>query len=105
MNAPSTPNLSAFIWNIANLLRGTYKQADYGKVILPFTVLRQVEGILDLDLGPEKKECIRSLGYGTNVKVMYGFREREQITNLVVKHESPRRGMPRTWWSEGTSPT
>ena len=43
---------------------------------LPFTVLREVEGIFDLDLSPEKKVCIRSLGYGTNVKVMYGFRER-----------------------------
>ena len=26
------------IWSIADLLRGRYKQADYGKVILPFTV-------------------------------------------------------------------
>lgn len=40
MSTPGTPtpNLSAFIWGIANLLRGTYKQADYGKVVLPFTV-------------------------------------------------------------------
>jgi len=43
---------------------------------IPFTVLRHVEGIFDLDLSPVKKVCIRSLGYGTNVKVMYGFRER-----------------------------
>lgn len=33
-------NLSAFIWSVADLLRGDYKQSDYGKVILPFTVLR-----------------------------------------------------------------
>lgn len=45
--APATPNLSAFIWNIANLLRGTYKQADYGKVILPFTVLRRFDAVLE----------------------------------------------------------
>ena len=44
---PATPNLSAFIWNIANLLRGTYKQADYGKVILPFTVLRRFDAVLE----------------------------------------------------------
>lgn len=43
----ATPNLSAFIWNIANLLRGTYKQADYGKVILPFTVLRRFDAVLE----------------------------------------------------------
>jgi type I restriction enzyme M protein len=31
-----------FIWWGADLLRGDYKQADYGKVILPFTVLRRL---------------------------------------------------------------
>jgi type I restriction enzyme M protein len=29
--------LSSFIWSVADLLRGDYKQSDYGKVILPFT--------------------------------------------------------------------
>jgi hypothetical protein len=37
----SDPNLSSFIWSVADLLRGDYKQSDYGKVILPFTVLRR----------------------------------------------------------------
>ncbi|MEB3185101.1 MAG: type I restriction-modification system subunit M N-terminal domain-containing protein, partial [Cyanobacteriota bacterium] len=36
-------NLSAFIWGVADLLRGDYKQSDYGKVILPFTVLRRLD--------------------------------------------------------------
>ena len=36
----SDPNLSSFIWSVADLLRGDYKQSEYGKVILPFTVLR-----------------------------------------------------------------
>lgn len=34
------------IWSIADLLRGRYKQADYGKVILPFTVLRRLDSVL-----------------------------------------------------------
>lgn len=38
--------LSAFIWSVADLLRGDYKQADYGKVILPFTVLRRLDCVL-----------------------------------------------------------
>jgi type I restriction enzyme M protein len=29
------PNLSSFIWSVADLLRGDYKQSEYGKVILP----------------------------------------------------------------------
>ncbi|SMO42207.1 N-6 DNA Methylase [Saccharicrinis carchari] len=35
-----------FIWAIADLLRGDYKQSDYGKVILPLTVLRRLDCVL-----------------------------------------------------------
>ena len=37
----------AFIWSCADLLRGVYKQSDYGKVILPFTVLRRLDCVLE----------------------------------------------------------
>ncbi|PIB90508.1 class I SAM-dependent DNA methyltransferase [Caulobacter sp. FWC2] len=40
-------SLSAFIWSVADLLRGSFKQADYGKVILPFTVLRRLDCVLE----------------------------------------------------------
>jgi type I restriction enzyme M protein len=40
-------NLSAFIWSVADILRGDYKQSDYGKVILPFTVLRRLDCVLE----------------------------------------------------------
>lgn len=39
--------LSAFIWSVADLLRGDYKRSDYGKVILPFTVLRRLDCVLE----------------------------------------------------------
>ena len=39
----SDQNLSSFIWSVADLLRGDYKQSEYGNVILPFTVLRCLE--------------------------------------------------------------
>jgi type I restriction enzyme M protein len=35
-----------FIWSVADLLRGDYKQADYGKVILPMTILRRLDCVL-----------------------------------------------------------
>ena len=38
-------NLSAFLWSVADLLRGDFKQADYGKAILPFTALRRVDRV------------------------------------------------------------
>lgn len=34
------------IWKVADLLRGDYKQSDYGKVILPMTVLRRLDSVL-----------------------------------------------------------
>ncbi len=43
----SQPALSSFIWAVADLLRGDYRQSDYGKVILPFTVLRRLDCVLD----------------------------------------------------------
>ncbi len=40
-------NHAAFIWSVADLLRGDYKQSEYGKVILPLTVLRQFDCVLE----------------------------------------------------------
>ena len=36
-------NHEVFIWSVADLLRGDYKQSEYGKVILPLTVLRRLD--------------------------------------------------------------
>jgi type I restriction enzyme M protein len=40
-------NHAAFIWSVADRLRGDYKQSDYGKVILPLTVLRRLDCVLE----------------------------------------------------------
>lgn len=42
----NSKELANFIWSIADLLRGDYKQSDYGKVILPLTVLRRLDCVL-----------------------------------------------------------
>ena len=39
--------LSAFVWSVAEILRGDFKQSEYGKVILPFVVLRRLDCILE----------------------------------------------------------
>ena len=36
-------NHANLIWAIAELLRGDYKQSEYGKVILPFAVMRRLD--------------------------------------------------------------
>ena len=40
-------NHAAFIWGVADLLRGDYKQSEYGKVILPLTVIRRLDCVLE----------------------------------------------------------
>ena len=40
-------NHAAFIWSVADLLRGDYKQSEYGKVIMPLTVLRRLDCVLE----------------------------------------------------------
>jgi len=43
---PTHTELANFIWSVADLLRGDYKQSEYGKVILPFTVLRRLDCVM-----------------------------------------------------------
>ena len=61
----SDPNLSSFIWSVADLLRGDYKQSEYGKVILPFTVLRRLDCVLE----PTKAAVLAELAKRTQAKV------------------------------------
>lgn len=48
---------ATFIWSVADLLRGDYKQSEYGKVILPLTILRR----LDCVLAPTKQKVLTEL--------------------------------------------
>ena len=43
----SQPNLSSLLWSVADLLRGDYKASEYGRVILPFTLLRRLDCVLE----------------------------------------------------------
>ena len=46
MKNETIDNHSGFIWSIAEILRGDFKQSEYGKVVLPFVVLRRLDCIL-----------------------------------------------------------
>jgi type I restriction enzyme M protein len=59
-------SLSAFIWSVADLLRGDYKQSEYGRVILPFTVLRR----LDCVLAPTKDAVLKEAVAGRPDPIM-----------------------------------
>jgi type I restriction enzyme M protein len=47
LNSSKHTELANHAWSVADLLRGDYRQSDYGKVILPFTVLRRLECVLE----------------------------------------------------------
>lgn len=66
-----------FIWSIAELLRGDYKQAEYGKVILPFTVLRRLDCVLE----PTKAAVLAALPKIAKLKV----KNPEPVLNRAAK--------------------
>lgn len=72
---------------------GSPKEVKFTRVVcaLPFTMLRQVEGIKTLALGQKKQEAIARLGYGNNAKVMYGFTER-WWRNPAIRLPAPSNG-------------
>lgn len=55
MNTENHSQTAAFLWSIADLLRGDFKQSQYGRIILPFTLLRRMECVL----APTKGEVIK----------------------------------------------
>jgi type I restriction enzyme M protein len=61
-------NLSALIWSVADLLRGDYKQSEYGRVILPFTVLRRLDCVLEKTKTAVLAEDKARKGKGVNVE-------------------------------------
>jgi type I restriction enzyme M protein len=45
--AQNFTEIANFLWSVADLLRGDYKQADYGKIIMPFALLRRLDCVLE----------------------------------------------------------
>ncbi|MBA84444.1 MAG: restriction endonuclease subunit M [Rhodobacteraceae bacterium] len=76
-------SLGSFVWSIAELLRGDFKQSEYGKVILPFIVLRRLDCILDetksavldmasslpADMDDEARDTLLAGVVGQNIKL------------------------------------
>lgn len=50
-------SLASLIWSVADLLRGDFKQSQYGRIILPFTVLRRLECVL----APSKAQVLTTV--------------------------------------------
>ncbi|MFA7436845.1 N-6 DNA methylase [Castellaniella sp.] len=80
--AQNFSELANFIWSVADLLRGDYKQADYGKVILPFTLLRR----LDCVLADTKKDVLaeyeKKKNSGINLDLILPRKSKQSFYNV-----------------------
>ena len=74
MNARTHQELAGFIWRICNLLRGTYKRNEYRKVILPLTVLRRFDGVME-----DTKQAVRN-AHETGVNLSEEVRHTHLLT-------------------------
>ena len=76
MEASRAPvfNHASFIWSAADILRGTFKQHQYGDVILPFTVLARLDAVL----APTKQAVIAAVdGFETGERVPEAYLRRK----------------------------
>ena len=56
---------ATLIWNIAELLRGPFQPNQYGDVVLPFTILRRLDCILE----PTKEQVIAAYKQAQSQKI------------------------------------
>ncbi|MGP5214698.1 type I restriction-modification system subunit M [Psychrobacter immobilis] len=64
---------AAFIWSVADLLRGDFKQSQYGRIILPFTLLRRLECVLADTKAAVVAESERIAGMGLSEEAQEKF--------------------------------
>jgi type I restriction enzyme M protein len=74
-------NHAAFIWSVADLLRGDYKASEYGKVILPLTVLRRLDCVLEPTKAAVLARHTKLKGTIDNIEPVLCAVSREQFFN------------------------
>ena len=74
MNMENHSQTAAFLWSIADLQRGDFKQSQYGRIILPFTLLRRMECVLAPNKDAVVREFYAQEGRPDTVRDMYMMR-------------------------------
>ncbi|MGP1950395.1 type I restriction-modification system subunit M [Citrobacter freundii] len=69
-------SLASLIWSVADLLRGDFKQSQYGRIILPFTVLRRLECVL----APSKAQVLATV---ENMKALPDIAKEKLLLNAA----------------------
>ena len=75
MSETAINNHAGFIWSVADKLRGVYKPSEYGRVILPLTVLRRLDCVLE----PTKDEVLETMA-----KLPSSLENREPVLQKVA---------------------
>ena len=76
---------AAFIWSVADLLRGDFKQSQYGRVILPFTLLRRLECVLE-----ESKEAVVAQAEVINSMSITEEAKEKMLKRFTVSASAPK---------------
>jgi type I restriction enzyme M protein len=74
--------LANFIWSVADLLRGDYKQADYGKIILPLTLLRRLDCVLESTKPDVLAEFAARKDSGVNLDIFLPRKSKQAFYNV-----------------------
>ena len=77
----SFSELANFIWSVADILRGDYKRADFGKVILPFTLLRRLDCVLESTKQDVLEEHKKRKAEGTNLDIFLTRKSKQTFYN------------------------
>ncbi|MBQ0809730.1 class I SAM-dependent DNA methyltransferase, partial [Roseovarius sp.] len=100
MSSSDIKSLGSFVWSIAELLRGDFKQSEYGKVVLPFVVLRRLDCILEQtkpavldmaatlpkDMDDEARDALLSGVVGANIRLY----NESRFTFATLKGQDPK---------------
>ena len=90
MSSASFQSLSNFIWSVADLLRGPYRPPQYERVMLPMTVLRRFDSVLEASKPQVLKKYaqLQASGKITNVDSTLNFIAKDKNgESLVSSHE------------------
>jgi len=80
--AQNFSELANFIWSVADLLRGDYKQADYGKIILPLTLLRRLDCVLEGTKQAVVDEYTKRKDSGVNLDAFLNRKSKQAFYNV-----------------------
>ena len=74
--------IANFLWSVADLLRGDYKQADYGKIVMPFALLRRLDCVLESTKDDVLAEYTKRKDEGVQLDIFLQRKSRQSFYNI-----------------------